>query len=124
MIKKKLEYQEEMGSSKAEVCIRQISKKNLNNSVDLKEGEISKNYSIEDNSKNTNKQVRGRQLYPNNIYTYSKKNNSSLATTCESKKRMGRKSNYFNLLSCANFLLFIFFFFILEPKVHRIIIFI
>lgn len=97
MIKKKLEFQEDNGSSKAEVSIRQISKKNFNNSVDLKEGEISKNYSVEDNAKYASKQVRGRQLYPTNLYTYSKKNNSSLATTCESKKRMGKKSNFYRI---------------------------
>lgn len=92
MIKKKLEFQEDNDSSKVEVKLRQISKKNLNNSVDLKEGEISKTNYIEDNTNYINKQVRGRQLNPTNIYTYSKKNNSSLATTCESKKRMGNKS--------------------------------
>lgn len=91
MIKKKLEFQDNR-SSKAKEILRQISKKNLNNSVEYNEGELNKNNSIEENITYTNKQVRGRQLYPTNIYTYSKKNNSSLATTCESKKRMGKKS--------------------------------
>ena len=92
MIKKKLEFQEDNRSSETEVVLRQISKKSLNNSVVLKEGEINKKCSIEGNTNYINKHVRGRQLYPTNIYTYSKKNNSSLATTCESKKRMFKKS--------------------------------
>lgn len=98
MLKKKLQSQEEQISSKNEGNIKQLSKKNLNNSFDLKEGENSKNLSAENNEKIFNKQARGRQLYPNNIYTISKKNNSSLATTCESKKRMGRKSMIYILL--------------------------
>jgi len=92
MIKKKLHFHENNESPKIEIKMRQISKKNLNNSVDLNEGEICKNYSVETYDNNLNKQVRGRQLYPN-IYTISKKNNSSLATTCESKKRIAKKSN-------------------------------
>ncbi len=98
MIKKNLQIYEDINSSKIVVNTRQISKKNLNNSFDLKEAENSNNYSIENNNKNITKEIRGRQLYPNNIYTISKKNNSSLATTCESKKRIGKKSIliYFN----------------------------
>jgi len=92
MIKKKSQVYEENNSSKIEINTRNTNKKNLNNSFYLREGEKSKNFSIENNNKYNKEEIRGRQLYPNNIYTLSKKNNSSLATTCESKKRIGKKS--------------------------------
>lgn len=66
------------------------SNKILNNSYDSKQPLENNNHTQIQEKKPPN--LRGRQLNPNNIYTISKKNNSSLATTCESKKRIVNKS--------------------------------
>lgn len=94
MIRKKLEFKEDSKSSSIDISISQISKKNLKNSIDSKESDEYNNKQIHNIQKVTiNAQIRGRQLN-DKLFTISKKNNSSLATTCESKKRIGNKSKY------------------------------
>jgi hypothetical protein len=78
----------------------QEDKKSINNDSNIKKLnkiDICENKNLNEKLKNEEetiniKQIRGRQLHSGNIFTLTNKNNSSLATTCESKKRMGNKS--------------------------------
>jgi len=94
MLKNKLQFDEENGSSRIEINIRRTNNKNLNNSFDLNERESCKNYSKENDDNFKKKQVRGRQLHTNNIYSISKNENSSIFKASETKKRSGKKSMF------------------------------
>ena len=94
MIKKKLQYQEDNKSSLNDISIKHICKNNINDTFNIKENTIYGSNSKKENERINIKQVRGRQLYSGNSCNISKINNSSLATTCESKKRIENKCNF------------------------------
>ena len=85
MINTKHLFGEEINSTKKDLNIKEINKKCFNTSYE------NLDYSNFTDFEKKKKNIRGRQLFPN-IYSFSKKNNSSLATKCESKKRIGTKS--------------------------------
>jgi hypothetical protein len=84
--KKKFSFQEDNKSMNNDSSIKKFNKNNISESTNL-------NKKLKNEEEIINiKQNRGRQLYSGNVFTITNKNNSSLATTCESKKRMGNKS--------------------------------
>jgi hypothetical protein len=90
--KRKFSYNEDKKSQNNDTI--SIKKLNKNNKIEI--SNLNKKQKEEEETINI-KQIRGRQLYPiGNSFTISNKNNSSLATTCESKKRIGNKSKILN----------------------------
>jgi len=87
--KKKFSFQEDNKCLINDTHMKILNKNNINESTNY-------NKKLKNEEETINiRQIRGRQLYQGNSFTMSKKNNSSLATTCESKKRIGNKSKIF-----------------------------